>query len=238
MDCFSSAWGTSSSSLNEDAQRALRLLGLTLTRRSKGEDAVPMAGIPVRNAESYIQRLVAIGEKVVVCDQVEDPATATGIVERDVTRIVTPGTITEEDSLDARANNYLAAIDGESVAYVDVSTGDFAVRPLGDDDIVEVLNALEAAECLLPGVGADRGGLRRRPRPCGRLRPDRASRLGLRSRLGAAQPEAAVQSAQSRGLRHRRGRDPAGCRRRRARLPRGDAAGGRRAGAAHPPRSP
>ena len=134
---------------HEDARKASRLLGLTLTARSKGEDAIPMAGIPFKTAEGYIRKLVNLGEKVIVCDQVEDPALATGLVEREVTRIVTPGTITEEDSLDAKANNYLAAVSERALAYVDLSTGDFALRLLGDLTPAEALAGLEAAECLV-----------------------------------------------------------------------------------------
>ncbi|MEZ6196289.1 MAG: DNA mismatch repair protein MutS, partial [Planctomycetota bacterium] len=80
---------------HEDAKRAAELLGLTLTARSKGPDSIPMAGIPVKAADAYVRRLVARGEKVVICEQVEDPAEAKGIVQREITRIVTPGTITE-----------------------------------------------------------------------------------------------------------------------------------------------
>ncbi|MCB9831330.1 MAG: DNA mismatch repair protein MutS [Planctomycetes bacterium] len=144
---------------HEDAKKAARLLGLTLTARSKGEDAIPMAGIPAKTAEAYIRKLVDLGEKVIVCDQVEDPAQATGLVERDVTRIVTPGTITEEDSLDARANNYLVAVAGDHLAYVDLSTGDFALRLTGGQAVVEAVAALEPAEVLVPESAMAADGL-------------------------------------------------------------------------------
>jgi DNA mismatch repair protein MutS len=94
----------------EDAKTASRLLGLTLTSRSKGPTAVPLAGIPYHALDSYLRRLVAAGQRVAICEQVEDPKLAKGLVKRDVQRLVTPGTLTDEALLDQREGNYLAAV--------------------------------------------------------------------------------------------------------------------------------
>jgi DNA mismatch repair protein MutS len=112
---------------HEDAKTASRELGITLTSRSKGEDAIPMAGVPVRSMEGYLMRLVRKGFKVAICEQLEDPRHVQGMVERGVVRVVTAGTLTEEDALEARENNYLLALHvmGElaGLAWVDLSTG-------------------------------------------------------------------------------------------------------------------
>ena len=94
----------------EDAKNASRILGLTLTSRSKGPTAVPLAGIPYHALDSYLARLVNAGCRVALCEQVEDPKLAKGLVKRDVTRLVTPGTLTDESLLEQREGNYLAAV--------------------------------------------------------------------------------------------------------------------------------
>jgi DNA mismatch repair protein MutS len=94
----------------EDAKTASRILGLTLTSRSKGASAVPLAGIPYHALDSYLAKLIAAGVRVAVCEQVEDPKLAKGLVKREVRRLVTPGTLTEEHLLDRREGNYLAAV--------------------------------------------------------------------------------------------------------------------------------
>ncbi|MEE9584936.1 MAG: DNA mismatch repair protein MutS, partial [Candidatus Brocadiales bacterium] len=81
----------------EDAKIASRVLGIALTSRAKGEKAVPMAGVPHHSAGTYIQRLLKAGYKVAICEQVQDPREAKGLVDRDITRIITPGTLTEEN---------------------------------------------------------------------------------------------------------------------------------------------
>ena len=112
---------------HEDAKTASRELGITLTSRSKGEDAIPMAGVPVRSMESYLMRLVKKGFKVAICEQLEDPRHVQGMVDRGVVRVVTAGTLTEEDALEARENNYLVALylmgEEAGLAWVDLSTG-------------------------------------------------------------------------------------------------------------------
>ena len=94
----------------DDAVLASRLLGLTLTSRSKGEKAVPMAGVPYHSVHAYVKRLIQAGYKVALCDQIEDPREAQGLVDRDVTRVITPGTVTEDSLLESKDHNYLAAL--------------------------------------------------------------------------------------------------------------------------------
>ena len=116
----------------EDAVEASEVLNLTLTSREKGEGALPMAGVPVRSVDGYINRLIRLGRKVVVCDQVQDPSEAKGIVDRAVTRVVTPGTVLEEEGLLETENNFLCAVllsnDVAGLAYADVSTGTFLLE--------------------------------------------------------------------------------------------------------------
>ncbi|MCY2959957.1 MAG: DNA mismatch repair protein MutS [Planctomycetota bacterium] len=127
---------------HEDATIAARELGIALTSRSKGEDAIAMAGVPVRAADSYLMRLVNKGFRVAICEQMEDPRQAKGIVDRQVVRVVTAGTLTEENALDARAANHLACLyaqgDAAALAWVDLSTGRFQaceldLATLGDE---------------------------------------------------------------------------------------------------------
>src|SRR5215510_2694428 len=95
---------------DEDAKTAARVLGLTLTSREKGENAMPMAGFPHHQLDGYLARIIAAGMRAAVCEQVEDPKKATGLVKRELTRVVTPGTVTDDALLDPRESNYLAAI--------------------------------------------------------------------------------------------------------------------------------
>lgn len=94
----------------EDAERASALLGLTLTSRDKGPDSLPMAGFPHPALESYLAKIVQAGLRAAVCEQVEDAKLAKGLVRRDVVRIVTPGTLTDDELLDPKTANYLASI--------------------------------------------------------------------------------------------------------------------------------
>jgi len=143
----------------EDAAVAAAALEITLTRRGKheGED-IPMCGVPVHSADSYLLRLIRQGHRVAVCEQVEDPAEAKrrggkAVVEREVVRVVTPGTLTEEALLDARSHNYLAALaeaqGGLALAWLDMSTGDFRVQPVAPADLGAALARLEPGEILL-----------------------------------------------------------------------------------------
>ena len=146
----------------DDAEQASEALDITLTKRGRhdGED-VPMCGVPVHAAETYLARLIRKGFRVAVCEQVEDPAEARkrgakAVVERDVVRLVTPGTLTEKALLEARRNNYLAALAraaGElALAWLDVSTGDFFVRTVAQAELGAELARLGPSELLLPDL--------------------------------------------------------------------------------------
>ena len=138
----------------EDAVVAARELGLTLTSRAKGEDALPMAGVPVRSVDAYLMKLVAKGFQVAICDQIQDPRLAKGIVDRAVVRIVTAGTITEEEALEARAPNYLACVHaGETrgaLAWVDLSTGRFQTVEVELRGMLDEIARIAPAELLWP----------------------------------------------------------------------------------------
>ncbi|HIS49152.1 MAG TPA: DNA mismatch repair protein MutS [Candidatus Gallacutalibacter pullistercoris] len=123
----------------EDAKIASRELDLTLTGRDCGlEERAPMCGVPFHSYENYLARLVQKGYKVAICEQMEDPATAKGLVKRDIIRVVTPGTILENSMLDEGKNNYLASVCVENgqagVCFADVSTGELHATLLTDDD--------------------------------------------------------------------------------------------------------
>lgn len=144
----------------EDAKVASRVLGLTLTSRSKGPDAYPMAGVPVHMAETYLARLLRQGFSVAVCDQTEDASQAKGLVKRDITRVVTPGTVVEENLLDARKPNRLVALLPEGngrdakvfgLASVDLSEGTLHVQEVkGASALISELARLAPSEALLP----------------------------------------------------------------------------------------
>lgn len=149
----------------DDAAKASAAIGITLTKRGQhGGEPIPMAGVPWHQAENYLSKLIRAGFKVAVCEQLEDPAEAKkrgskSIVQRGVVRVVTPGTLTEEGLLDARAANRLAAValDGgaAAIAWADVSTGAFETRALASSAIEEELAALAPAEVLVAEVNAD-----------------------------------------------------------------------------------
>ena len=141
----------------DDAKVAARTLNLALTSREKGENPVPMAGFPHHQLENYLGKLIAAGMRAAVCDQVEDPKKAQGLVRRQVTRVVTPGTLTDDALLDPRQNNYLAAVaPGEPVglAWVDLSTGRFVAAAFPPSQLADQLARIAPAECLL-AEGAD-----------------------------------------------------------------------------------
>lgn len=121
----------------DDAVLCARALDLTLTSRNRGKpDEVPMAGVPHHAAHQYIARLLELGHKVAICEQMADPSKVKGIVPREVVRVITPGLVTDRDQLDARSNNWLGAIElgGERVgiALFDLSTGELAAAELAD----------------------------------------------------------------------------------------------------------
>ena len=178
----------------EDAVTASRVLDITLTSRNKGAaDEIPLCGIPFHSCQPYIARLVENGHKVAICEQVEDPKTAKGIVRREVVRVVTPGLIVDSDNLAPKENNYLMALTAGDrgrwgVAVLDISTGEFRVAECGDlEGVRSEIASVAPREVLLP---EDEGGaaLQRSLAPvlAGRMisrlpdwvcSPDRASEL-------------------------------------------------------------
>lgn len=147
----------------DDAVKASRILDITLTSRGKspqGED-IPLCGVPFHSAAPYVARLVEAGEKVAICEQVEDPKTAKGIVRREVVRIITPGLVTENENLSPKENNYLLSLfssDGLSwgFAYLDISTGEFRVTELdGAEAAIAEAACVAPREILLPASFRD-----------------------------------------------------------------------------------
>ncbi len=192
----------------DDAVKAAAALDIALTKRGKhlGED-IPMCGVPVHAAENYLEKLIRKGFRVAVCEQMEDPAEAKkrggkSPVRRDVIRLVTPGTLTEESLLDARSANLLAALGragGQfALAWADMSTGDLAVEPVARDDIGQQLARLEPRELLAPealladpvlGPVLKEIGPRLTLRPAASFDSDSGERL-LKSAYGVASLEA------------------------------------------------
>ncbi len=132
----------------DDAIKASQLLEITLTSRGgNGEDRIPMCGVPHHSAKNYIDQLIQKGHKVAVCEQVEDPKTTKGVVKREVVRLITPGTHTEGKSVDAKANNFIAAADevkgGFGLAYLDISTGESTATYIAGNEKA-LLNELQA----------------------------------------------------------------------------------------------
>src|SRR5579864_3947018 len=144
----------------EDALVAARALELTLTSRSKDADGggIPMCGVPHHAVDGYIARLVKKGFRVAICDQVEDPRTAKGLVKREVVRVVSPGTLTDASYLDAREPAFIMAVaparDRVGVALLDLSTGEFTAAEYAGADGLEALAdelaVLEPREILVP----------------------------------------------------------------------------------------
>ncbi|NVK55669.1 MAG: DNA mismatch repair protein MutS [Alteromonadaceae bacterium] len=140
----------------DDAKRAADLLDISLTARGKsGGDPIPMAGVPYHAVDSYLARLVKMGESVAICEQVGDPTTSKGPVDRQVQRIVTPGTVTDEALLDERQDNVLAAVVGHKeqfgLAWLDITSGRFLVSEFhGADMLSAELQRLRPAELLYP----------------------------------------------------------------------------------------
>jgi DNA mismatch repair protein MutS len=130
----------------EDAVTASRVLSITLTSRNKNrEDAIPLCGFPFHAASGYIAKLIENGFKVAVCEQMEDPKLARGVVKREVVRVITPGLVLDTENLDAKENNYLAALTVRNgllaLAFVDISTGEFRVTETADREYFLVQTA-------------------------------------------------------------------------------------------------
>jgi DNA mismatch repair protein MutS len=148
----------------EDAEIASKALGIMLTRRGKHQGVdIPMCGVPVERSDDYLHRLIAQGHRVAVCEQMEDPAAARArgnksVVRRDVVRLVTPGTLTEDTLLDARANNYLLAIararssaglDRIGLAWIDISTSEFTVTECSSGELAATLARINPGEVIV-----------------------------------------------------------------------------------------
>jgi DNA mismatch repair protein MutS len=148
----------------DDAKLAARALGLTLTSRNNGGAAdVPLAGVPVKAATEYLRRLIAQGHKVAICEQVEDPKLAKGLVRREVVETVSPGAVLTDEWLEQRRNNFLVALDARGslagVAALDLTTGEFALEVVAPGDLESTLARYEAPELVRPaGTPAPAGG--------------------------------------------------------------------------------
>jgi DNA mismatch repair protein MutS len=145
----------------EDAKLCNKVLGVALTSRQKGADgdAIPMAGVPFHSVEGYLRRMIAAGHKVAICEQMEDPATAKGVIRREVTRLMTPGTLTDDPLLDGRAENFLAAVAFNvtkaggfktGLAWVELSTGACTATSAAQGQVLDELARLRPAEVLVP----------------------------------------------------------------------------------------
>jgi DNA mismatch repair protein MutS len=148
----------------EDAEIASRALGIMLTKRGKHQGMdIPMCGVPVERSDDYLHRLIASGHRVAVCEQMEDPAAARkrgnkSVVRRDVVRLVTPGTLTEDTLLDAKANNYLLALararassggDRVALAWIDISTAEFIVTECSTGELAATLARINPNEVIV-----------------------------------------------------------------------------------------
>ncbi len=136
----------------DDAQVASRVLGITLTSRG---DGVPLAGVPVKAAAGYLRQFITAGHRVAICEQVEDPKAARGIVKRAVIETVTPGAFLDEEYVPGSRNNWLVAVAGDGLAAIDLSTGEFVLESPGVDGLPEALARLAPAELVLPGAAPD-----------------------------------------------------------------------------------
>ena len=140
----------------DDARKAARLLDLSLTSRGQsGGQPIPMAGVPFHAAEGYLARLVRLGESVAICEQIGEPTPGKGPVERQVVRIVTPGTVSDEALLDERTDNWIMAAyrqgDAFGLSWLDITSGQFHVTELNSEqDLLGQLERLNPRELLLP----------------------------------------------------------------------------------------
>src|SRR5881392_54350 len=147
----------------DDAQLAARVLGVALTSRSKGgldgTDSIPMAGVPFHAVESYLRKMITAGYRVAICEQVETAAEAKGVIKRDIVRLLTPGTLTDEPLLDGRCDNFLAAVafnltahDGyrAALAWVELSTGSATAMSGTQGQVLDEIARLRPVEILIP----------------------------------------------------------------------------------------
>ncbi len=143
----------------DDAIKASRILDITLTGRDCGlEKRAPMCGVPYHAVDSYIAKLIAAGEKVAICEQLSDPKTTKGMVDRDVIRVITPGTVIEDNILDEKKNNYIASIyidnNCAAIAWADVSTGEFNCFELSSNKVLieDMLVTINPAEIITNSI--------------------------------------------------------------------------------------
>lgn len=142
----------------DDAETASRVLDLTLTGRDCGlkDSRAPMCGVPYHAVDNYVRKLIDAGFRVAICEQLSDPATSKGLVDRDVVRVITPGTVMEEQILDERSTNYLASVfsdkDGFGLAWADISTGEFYLYEYAGENrferLADILSSVKPSECV------------------------------------------------------------------------------------------
>lgn len=142
----------------DDAETASRVLDLTLTGRDCGlkDSRAPMCGVPYHAVDNYVRKLIDAGFRVAICEQLSDPATSKGLVDRDVVRVITPGTVMEEQILDERSTNYLASVfsdkNGFGLAWADISTGEFYLYEYAGDNrferLADILSSVKPSECV------------------------------------------------------------------------------------------
>src|SRR5581483_3494712 len=144
----------------EDAKTAAKVLGVALTSRNKGaEDEIPMAGVPFHAVESYLRKMISAGFKVAICEQMETAEQAKGMIKREVVRLMTPGTITDDPLLDGRADNFLAGVAFQvsrsegykaALAWVELSTGQFLAMSASEGQVLDEIARMRPAEILVP----------------------------------------------------------------------------------------
>lgn len=138
----------------KDAQICSQVCGLTLTSRNKGDNPVPLAGVPYHAVGGYLKKMIKAGYKVAVCEQIEDAKLAKGVVKRDIIRIITPGTLTDDMLLEEKQDNFLCAVSlnakNAAMSWVDVSTGHFFARIVPEQEVVDEILRISPAECILP----------------------------------------------------------------------------------------
>jgi DNA mismatch repair protein MutS len=150
----------------EDAKRASRILEIALTSRNKkDEEPIPMCGIPHHAAKAYIAQLIEHGLKVAICEQLEDPQTAKGLVKRDVVRVITPGVVLDTEMLEAKSNNYLMAVHVRQgrygIAHLDISTGTFKVTECSEgEQLLDECRRIEPREVLVAEGDREDGPIR------------------------------------------------------------------------------
>jgi DNA mismatch repair protein MutS len=207
----------------DDARLAARELGLTLTSRNNGGAAeVPLAGVPVKAGTEYLRRLIGLGHRVAICEQVEDPKLAKGIVRREVVETVTPGSVLADDWLERGRNNFLVAIDPRSapagIAALDLTTGELLLETVAAEDVSSALARYETLEVVLPaGTPAQLGGAVRTEREAWEFDPalaredlTRMYRLASLDGLGVQPGDHAALGAAGALLRYARELKPGG----------------------------